>query len=99
MPNFAGGIPRLAVLLFAVGTFSLIAPETLARGPSLCLWRHLFYPSACPACGTLRALTAFFHGSLGEALAFNRNVLITAPTLVGLVAVDTLHLLRKYLSS
>lgn len=70
-------------------------PESLARGPDLCLWRHLFHLAACPACGSTRALAAFFHGRFGQALDFNRNVVITAPGLLALVARDVLRLVNR----
>lgn len=95
MPKFSTGIPRLAVLLLAVATFSLVAPETLARGPELCLWRQLFHFSVCPACGSIRALAAFFHGQFSRALSFNPNVVITGPGLLVLVVADLGRLLRK----
>lgn len=95
MPKFSTGIPRLAVLLLAVATFSLVAPETLALGPNLCLWRHLFHLSACPACGSIRALVAFFHGQFSRALSFNPNVVITAPGILVLLVADLGRLLRK----
>lgn len=99
MPIFAAGIPRLITAVVAVAAFSLVAPEAIARGPELCLWRNLFRLSACPACGTLRALAAFFHGRFTEALNFNRNVVITAPALLAILLTDTLHGLRKLVSS
>ena len=92
---FSRGLPRLAVLLLAVAAFCVIPPEVLARGPDLCLWRHLFHLSACPACGSTRALAAFFHGQFLRALAFNRNVVVTGPGLVGLVGHDTFRLVCK----
>ena len=76
---------RLLVLPLTIAILALISPETLTRGPDLCVWRHLFHLSACPACGSTRALAAFFHGHFGQALAFNRNVVVTAPLLVGLL--------------
>lgn len=88
MPGFAKGIPRLAILLCAVLGFCLIPPELLDRGPNLCLWRHLFHLAACPSCGSTRALAAFFHGNLRQALAYNRNVVITAPTIICMLAKD-----------
>ena len=91
MPKFSAGIPRAAVLLLAMATFAWVTPQTLARGPDLCLWRHLFHLSSCPACGTLRALAAFFHGHFAQALAFNRNVVITAPSVAALLAIDALR--------
>ncbi len=96
---FSEGIPRPAVLLTALATFCLVGPETVARGPDLCLWRHLFQLSACPACGTTRALCAFFHGEFARAVAFNRNVLVAAPTLLSLVGVDTARWLSEVLKS
>jgi hypothetical protein len=46
----------------------------------------------------MRALAAFFHGRFGDALAYNRNVLVTAPLLVTLVAKDVWSLIRKTVS-
>jgi Protein of unknown function (DUF2752) len=93
--TFAQGIPRFAVLLAALLGFCLVPPELLARGPDLCLWRHLFNIAACPACGSTRALAAFFHGHLHQALAYNRNVLVTAPCLLTLLVRDLAALARS----
>ena len=73
----------------------LLPPEILAQGPALCLWGKLFHLSACPACGTTRALCAFFHGDFTRAVAFNANVLVTAPVMLALIVVDTGRLARK----
>ena len=85
--------------MLAVGVvitiFCALPPEFLSRGPNLCLWRSLFHCAACPACGTLRALAAFFHGRVSEALAYNRNVLVTAPVLIALAAQDVFRVIRK----
>lgn len=95
MPLFAKGIPRLALLLAAVLGFCLVPPELLDRGPDLCLWRHLFHLAACPACGSTRALAALFHGHLHQALTYNRNVAVTAPVLLGLLARDSYALVMR----
>jgi hypothetical protein len=95
MPIFAKGIPRWAVVAAAVGAFVLVPPERFARGPDLCLWRHCFHIAACPACGSTRALAAFFHGRFAAALAFNRNVFVTGPGLVVLMILDVVHALRS----
>ena len=76
------------VLFLAIVIFAAVPPEVLSRGPDLCLWRHLFHLAACPACGSTRALAAFFHGHLAQALAYNRNVIVTGPLLAGLLAKD-----------
>jgi hypothetical protein len=86
----------LLALAIVVAGFCILPPEALARGPDLCLWRRLFHLAACPACGTLRALAAFFHGRWGDALAYNRNVLVTAPMLIALAANDVFCVIRKW---
>jgi hypothetical protein len=40
-------------------------------------------------------LSAFFHGQFAAALAFNPNVVVTAPLLVGLLVEDLVRLVRK----
>ena len=85
----------MVVLGAALTGFCVLPPEAISRGPDLCLWRRLLHLAACPACGSTRALAAFFHGRLGEALAYNRNVLVTAPLLVMLAAKDALAVIRK----
>jgi len=99
LPVFAKGIPRWLVLGAALMAFCLVPAETLARGPDLCLWKHVFHLVACPACGSTRALAAFFHGRFAEAVAFNRNVVVTGPGLLVLLALDALRILRRVCSS
>jgi Protein of unknown function (DUF2752) len=93
---FAKGVPRLAVLAAAVAFLAAVPPQLLARGPDLCLWRHLFHISQCPACGSTRALAAFFHGHFRRALAYNRNVVVTGPLLVWLFVSDLWTLARRW---
>ena len=97
MALFSNGIPRWLVLSFALAACCAIPPDVLAHGPNLCIWRDIFHLDACPACGTTRALVAFFHGQFASALAFNCNVVITAPGLVSLLALDLLKLAKRYL--
>jgi hypothetical protein len=97
MTIFANGIPRWTFVLTALGVFLVVPPERFAQGPDLCLWRHLFHLAACPACGSTRALAAFFHGRFAAAVAFNRNVVVTAPVLLALAVRDLFHLLRRIL--
>jgi uncharacterized protein DUF2752 len=92
---FSRGIPRLPLLLLAVAALCLIPPEMLERGPNLCLWSWLFHLRACPACGSTRALASFFHGHFARAFAFNRNIVVTGPALLALIALDSLRLLRE----
>ena len=92
---FCRGVPRLVAVAMVVAGFCLLPPEALSRGPELCLWRALFHLGSCPACGSLHALAAFFHGRFGDALAYNRNVLITGPGLVALAVKDALSAARQ----
>jgi len=94
MAIFSKGLARGVVLALALAAFIAVPPEVLARGPDLCLWKHLFGLAACPACGSTRALAAFFHGHLMQALAYNRNVLITAPMLLALLSQDAVAGIR-----
>ena len=82
------------VLSFALAVFVALPPEVLARGPDICLWKHLFRLAACPACGSTRALAAFFHGHLTQALAYNRNVMVTGPLFIGLLLQDVISGLK-----
>lgn len=86
------------VLSLAMAICAAVPPEWLARGPDLCLWKHLFHLAACPACGSTRALAAFFHGRLTQALAYNRNVIVTGPLLVGLLVQDAALSFRKWIA-
>jgi len=95
MALFCRRVPRLLAVAIAVAGFCILPPEALARAPDLCLWRRLFHLAACPACGSTRALAAFFHGRLGDALAYNRNVLVTGPGLIALAAKDMFRLLMN----
>jgi hypothetical protein len=46
----------------------------------------------------MHALAAFFHGRVGNALAYNRNVLVTGPLLVILAAKDVFYLVMNALT-
>ena len=94
MALFCRGVPRLLAVTIAIAGFCTLTPQALSHGPDLCLWRSLFHLAACPACGSMHALAAFFHGQWGDALAYNRNVLITGPGLMMLVAKDVFSVLR-----
>jgi hypothetical protein len=95
MALFSRGVPRLLALAIVVAGFCILPPEAFSRGPDLCLWRNLLHLAACPACGSTRALAAFFHGRWGDALAYNRNVLVTGPVLIALGVKDAISVIRK----
>jgi hypothetical protein len=95
MPGPTGRIPHQGVLLAITAMLCLVPPELLAHGPALCLWKHLFHLAACPACGSTRALVAFFHGQFAQALTFNPNVVVTGPGLLVMLALDALRILRQ----
>ena len=95
MAFFSKGIARWMVLSLAMALFVAVPPEVLAQGPDICLWKHLFHLTACPACGSTRALAAFFHGNVTQALAYNRNVVVTGPLFLLLWGQDAARLLGK----
>jgi Protein of unknown function (DUF2752) len=96
MALFSYGMPRWLILLFALAAFCAVSPGLVAHGPNLCIWSGIFHLAACPACGSTRALVAFFHGQFASAIAFNRNVVITAPGLVILLALDILQVAKRF---
>jgi hypothetical protein len=98
MAAFSQGIPRWMVLSLVIALCAAVPPEMLAHGPDLCLWKHLFHLATCPACGSTRALAAFFHGHFTQALAYNRNVIVTGPLLVGLLVQDAIFSLRRWVA-
>ena len=98
MALFCRGVPRLLAVAIVLTGFCLLPPEALSRGPDFCLWRILLHLGACPACGSMHALAAFFHGRFGDALAYNRNVLVTAPGLIALAVEDAFSVIRKLVS-
>ena len=95
MALFSRGVPRLLALSVVLTAFCVVPPEALSRGPDLCLWRRLFHLASCPACGSTRSLAAFFHLRFGAALAYNRNVLVTAPLLIALAVRDAFSVIRR----
>ena len=95
MALFSKQIPRWMVLSLALVVFVAVPPEMLSRGPDICLWKHLFHLAACPACGSTRALAAFFHGHITQALAYNRNVMVTGPLMIALLVQDFITGLRR----
>jgi hypothetical protein len=95
MALFSRGVPRLFAVAFMLAGFCIVPPEALSQGPDLCLWRILLHLSECPACGSMHALAAFFHGRFSDALAYNRNVLVTGPLLLMLAATDLSRLVSS----
>jgi hypothetical protein len=90
---------RVAVGLLALAAFCLIPLETWTYGPNLCLWTQLFPIGACPACGSTRALVAFFHGDWSAAWKYNANIIVTAPGLLTLLAHDGARLWKEVRSN
>jgi len=68
----------------AVAALMVIPTSWVEHGPSLCLIRAIFH--TCPFCGTVRALSHFFHGEFAEAVRWNINVVLTGPLLAALAA-------------
>jgi hypothetical protein len=90
-----GATPQSRLVLIAAGCIGLAAIplQSLDRVPDLCLWERLF--GLCPAHGTLHALTALMHGQPALAVSYNPCVLVIAPLLVVLVALDIRRLATR----
>ena len=99
MRTFSHDVAQAALGFLALLAFCLIPLDTWMRAPDLCLWRRFFHLAACPACGSTRALVAFFHGEWSAAWKYNANVVITAPALLALVVSHSLSLWRKIRST
>lgn len=65
----------ILVLPLVCSLTSLAFIESL---PSVCLYKALT-GKPCWGCGMTRALVAFFHGSLPQAVAYNPRVLLVVP--------------------
>ena len=87
-PPDASQVLCAALLTAAVVALAAVPPSFFERLLSVCLYRHVF--GFCPFCGSLRALVRLFHGDVAGAVRFNRNVIVTAPTLV-FVLLDSLR--------
>ncbi|HOJ30556.1 MAG TPA: DUF2752 domain-containing protein [bacterium] len=90
------GCPAARVIVMSAGMIFLacVNLESL-RIPDLCIWEKIF--GYCPAHGTTRALSAFFHGRFCEATRHNLNVLFIVPTLAGIILTDVVRLIKRNL--
>ncbi len=77
-----------AFLLLAV-----LPTELITRGPSLCLFKHVF-GVACLGCGMTRAMSSLLHAEAGAALAYNKLVVVVFPLLCGLLLKDLFSILH-----
>lgn len=91
--RFEAGLAAGAIALGFV-VLALLSPGNLDELPRLCLWSHLS-GQPCPACGTLHALSSAAHGDLGQAVTYNRNVLVLAPLLLFVFVQQIIILLRR----
>jgi hypothetical protein len=80
----------ISVLLAAM---SFLSPRELDDCPCLCLVSRVT-GNPCPACGTLHALSALLHGDFGGAWGYNRNIVLVAPLLMGLLG-QQLRIVRR----
>ena len=66
-----------AIVLFAL---AVIPMEAINSFPTLCPFKR-YLGIECFGCGMTRALSAFLHGNVRVAIAYNRGVLFTLPLL------------------
>jgi hypothetical protein len=82
-----------AAAMIGLLALALVPPDLIERLPSVCLNQRLF--GFCPGCGSLRALSHFFHGDLAGAVRLNWNVLVIAPLVAGLALAAVLAKKRQ----
>jgi hypothetical protein len=58
----------------------IIPPGVINRLPAVCPFKR-YWGMECYGCGMTRALSAFLHGDIRMALAYNRAILLTLPLL------------------
>jgi len=63
-------------------------------GPTICLWKNLTGKS-CFGCGMTRAICAFVHGNIHEALIYNQMVPIVILSLAWISLSETKHKLKE----
>ena len=85
----------LAVLSAAVLLALAVIPmEALNSLPPFCPFKR-YLGIDCYGCGMTRALSAFLHGNVRAALAYNRGVLFTLPIL-SLLALWPVGVVRRH---
>ena len=94
-PRARALLPQRTAIIGAVLLLAALPTSWLEHGPSLCLLSAVF--GSCPFCGSVRALSHFFHGHFREALGWNLNVIIAGPLLLWL-ALDSVCRLARTLS-
>jgi hypothetical protein len=83
---------RVTVIAGALVFLGFVNVDAL---PDLCLWEKIF--GWCPARGTTRALSAFFHGEWSAAVRYNVNVVVLVPALFCILLSDVVKIVRKRL--
>ena len=80
-----------AVVLF---TLAVTPMDTINAFPTLCPFKR-YFGIECFGCGMTRALSAFLHGNIRVAIAYNRGVLFTLP-LLALLALLPVSVVRRH---
>jgi hypothetical protein len=70
----------IALFLAIPLLIAIVDQDWVNDRPTLCLHKR-FTGEDCMGCGLTRAMVALMHGHLGEALTFNRGIVIAAPVL------------------
>ena len=77
----------------------ILRQETRTPLSGAWVWGREFDSTPHPSCASTRALCAFSHGYPPQAVAFNANLLVTAPVMLALIFADTGRLVRKMVSA
>ncbi|MDQ2947201.1 MAG: DUF2752 domain-containing protein [Acidobacteriota bacterium] len=90
--GFTWGLAAVgAVVLF---TLAVIPMDAVNNFPTFCPFKR-YLGIECFGCGMTRALSAFLHGNIRDAIAYNRGVLFTLP-LLALMALLPVGIVRRH---
>jgi len=78
---------RVVALVGGLGALAMVPTAWLERLPSVCLYWNLFGVH-CPGCGMTRAFSALLHGEWGQALLYNKLVVVAFPAIIGVLVHD-----------
>ena len=91
-PGLTWGLAAMSAVVLL--TLAVIPMEAINSFPTFCPFKR-YFGIECFGCGMTRALSAFLHGNLRVAIAYNRGVLFTLP-LLALIALLPVGIVRSH---
>ena len=90
--GFTWGVAAASAVVLL--TLAWIPMEAINSFPTFCPFKR-YFGMECFGCGMTRALSAFLHGNVRVAIAYNRGVLFTLP-LLALLALLPISVVRRH---